>query len=256
MTATAQTAVPFLTSAQLAAVGRAQTLGAELIRDLRDALPHQPLQKFSTGEAEQQLVSLAQSRQLTLAYRPRVMVGLARPLQALRASVPVTVPALLTVDVAVVQDDMAGDLGRTLLMGDDGRNWFYHRIFERIVANFHAGLSGCRTEVDAWQLAKSCTEAEGGTLLSAPRHLGHHVAVPHPVGALEASLRRRKEWLEHTLKARIPGGMLSPPLNRGLWSLELWISLDRKIFFQEDLFVWDGNELIRLGERLGIGGEV
>lgn len=248
-----------LTGAQCQDLHEAQTLGAELLRELKEALPHLSLQSFTMKEAESTLLRLATARNLQFAYRPRLSTQAPKPLQGFRPDQKITLPTLLSVDVSVKRGEVAGDLGRTLLLGDDGRNWFYHRIFERIVQGFQEGLGGCVTEADAWSLAKSCTEREGGKLLSPPRRLGHHVPVPHPQNALEASLRRRKEWLEHSLKAQVPAPLskwVSPPLNRGLWSLELSVRLDRRDFFQEDLYVWQGDGLLRLGDRLALHHDV
>lgn len=228
------------------ALETAQTQAASLLR----ALQPQLAEGMGRVELQEKLASLARVQGITLEQPARFRLGesptgirpnFLRPTQ-------LRLPSLLGVDVHVRVGEVVGDFARPLRFGEEGRHWFYLQTARRIQQNWLDHLAQCKTEADAYALARACAEKEGGRLLNAPHTLGHHVAVPYPVRPLEAQLRQRKEWLEHRLKGCLPLRRFSPPLDRGLWSLEPEYWLDRHHFRFEDVFTRTERGFERLGD--------
>lgn len=229
----------------LEALETAQTQAASLLLELQPQLS----EGLSIPELQEKLASLARARDITLAQPARFMLGESptgiRP--AFLRPLRLHGPALLGADVHVRVGEVVGDFARPLRFGEEGRHWFYLQLARRIQQNWLDSLSQCRTEADAHALARACAEKEGGRLLNPTRTLGHHVPVPFPTQPLEAQLRQRKEWLEHRVKGCLPLRRFSPPLDKGLWSLEPVYWLDRHHFRFEDLFARTERGFERLG---------
>lgn len=243
---------PLLTTA----LATAQTQAAALLKSLSTQLEG----GMSAADIAARTQSLAQVQGLGLAFAPRVHIGTYAGMYRIAVGQPprLSGPVLVQVDVQVRVHvahagqeppiQVAGDFARTLIFGDSGRLWFYRRKALQIYAAYLAALPSCKNERDAYAAARACAHHEGCALLNRPGHLGHHVPVPLPDSPWMAHLKRLKEGIEHPLKAKVPFGLASPPLNRGVWSLEPLFEVDRHVFLFEDLFCFSEGRFQRLGD--------